>query len=694
VRAAFEVGGPLAKAGQSFQRRDGQVEMAVAVAQALHQSTSLVTEAGTGVGKTVAYLVPLLLSGHRAVLSTATHLLQAQLAQRDVPAISLAMGLPVRVAVLKGRSNYVCLHRLDQACQGVGGAQLQDPYLAAKLESLRQWAHRSREGDFSEVSDGDPSLTWRVLASSTRENCLGSACPRKADCHHDRARREAASADWVILNYHLFLAEMQGDQGQEPAWLSNRQTVVFDEAHRLPDIGRQLLGRSLGSQRLQAFARDLTLQGALWAKGLHPWAYLALTLEQAVRQMDRLAPADQSAGRRGRWQGGCPQGVERPVWRAAVLAVDTALVAAFDALRTTAAAAADMQHLLERAHALVDDWRQLVREPERDDEARWMEWSSGAPEGLGWRLVQAPVDTSRIRDWMEAPDHPPRSWIFTSATLGSDPALSWFTQELGLQAVPRLRTLSVPSPFDHLAQMALYVPMQLPEPSDPAHSIELADHIADWASRLGGRTLVLTTTVRAAQRMAHRLRWRVSHGMCAELEVLEESTQTREGLLARFRRAGTRSSQGGARHAVIDPGLPAVLVASMAFWEGVDLAGDVLQLLVIDKLPFPPPDDPIMVMRARRLTSQGLDAFTLGFLPEAELALKQGVGRLIRSSSDQGVVVLGDRRLMTRDYGMRLLGSLPAHRHLVSEMEMQAELDRLRLTRASTRDRLLSGSPG
>lgn len=680
VREALAEDGVLLRGGAHFQWRAGQVEMAAGVAQAITERTSLVVEAGTGVGKTLAYLIPLLLSGQRAVLSTATHLLQEQLAQRDIPAVCRALGLPVRVSVLKGRASYVCLHRLEQACQGMDGS-MRDSALSADLAAIRQWARGSRSGDFSELPGWEERSALHALAGSTRENCLGQACPRVADCHFIRTRRDAATADWVILNHHLFFAEWQGYPDEAVASLGGRQVVVFDEAHRLPDVSRQSLGLSVGRRRLSAFSRDLATQGVLWAQGMRPWAFLALSLDRAVRQMDHLAPGEPAAGHRGRWSGGAPQGVDTTRWNVAVRAVDTALLSAFEALQATASAAADLRRLLARAHDLARDWRQLVREKDagRSDEARWVNWGSGRADGSGWRLVRAPVDSPAVfQAWMDRLGSHPIGWIFTSATLGSDASLGWFTRRLGLDTRPGVRTARFPSPFDHLAQMALFVPLHLPEPWDPAHSIALADAIAGWASRLGGRTLVLTTSVRAARRISARLRGLSQRGECAMLEVLDESTASRPRLLARFRDAGAA------------PERAAVLVASMAFWEGVDLAGDVLQLLVIDKLPFPPPDDPVMEARARQLSRDGLDPFVHGFLPEAEQALRQGSGRLIRSANDRGVIAIGDTRLMSRDYGQRLLACLPAHRQLVDEAGMAAELDRLRLTRASTRDRWTS----
>ena len=676
----------MASGDLRLQKREGQIEMARLVAHAFTRRGSLVVEAGTGVGKTFAYLVPLLLSGQRAVLSTATHVLQEQLAQRDIPAVSRSLGIPVRVVVVKGRSSYVCLHRLEQACQENGG-RLRDPALSVQLDTVRHWARASQQGDFAELAGWDEQAPLAALAGSTIENCLGSACPRLADCHYLRAKRQAMLADWVVVNHHLFFAESVGRPAGDSGILSNRSAIVFDEAHHLNDIATQQQVSVVGTRRLMAFARDLVKQGDLWARGMRPWSYLALTIEQAIRQIDALAKGAGLTGRRSRWNGAVPIGLDAGAWATAAVAVDTALRTAHESLRGTASSSPDLARLQVRVHDLVLAWRKLAqgRSPDDTHQVCWIDWGEEGGSSAAWSLVSGPIESaSLIRELMDRPAFNTSSWIFTSATLGNDAPLSWFTKRMGLHGREGVETAQIPSPFHREAQMALFIPQQLPMPSDPEHSIALADAIANWASELGGRTLVLTTTRKAAQRIAHRLRWQVARGGCDTLDVLDESMHARPRLLERFRAASAPSGVETETHQA------SVLVASMAFWEGVDLAGDVLQLLVIDKLPFPPPDDPVMEARSTRLSSKGLDPFIHGLLAEAEQALKQGIGRLIRSANDRGVAVIGDKRLLTREYGLRLIASLPLHRQLMDDTDMMAELAILRLTRASTRDRKTS----
>lgn len=646
--------------------------MADAVARTIDAGGGLAVEAGTGVGKTFAYLVPVLLSGRRALLSTATQALQDQLFTRDIPAVSRALGLPVRAALLKGRASYVCLHRVEQALNGPASAGLRDPAITTGLAQVLRWAMLSRSGDLAELEALDERSPLRPLVTSTRDNCLGASCPRHDTCHVNRARNEALHADWVVINHHLFYADQLLQESGVATLLPTAEVVVFDEAHQLNDTGIPFLGSMLGAGQLRELARDLATQGPQWARGMQPWAHLALTIEQSSRALASMPRQSGGNAGRHRWQSDAPEGVGVAAWARCLSDLDQALASSQQALTATAQAAPDLERLRERVQALRGVLRDIARlEPSASamEGVRWVEWG----ESRHWRLVWAPPDSSRLFQRMLA-DAPPgsRSWVFTSATLGNDEGLSWFTQGLGLDVWPALRTLQVPSPFDHAAQASLYVPHDLPDPGDASHTPALADAVARWASRLGGRTLVLTTTLRAASRMADHLQALVAQEQCASLEVLAQGRLSKRALLARFRRVEA----------------PAVLVASASFWEGVDLPGDALQLLVIDKLPFPPPDDPLMQARGQRLEAQGLSAFNHAFVPEAAMALKQGAGRLIRSESDQGVLVIGDRRLLTRSYGNRLLAALPAMRRLVDEADMEACLDALVVTRSSTRARL------
>ncbi|MFN7120806.1 MAG: ATP-dependent DNA helicase [Hydrogenophaga sp.] len=672
VAAAFAADGPLSVSRPGIRPRPGQLEMALAVAQALRSGEHLAVEAGTGVGKTFAYLVPVLLSGQRALLSTATQALQDQLFTRDIPAVSRALGLPVRAALLKGRSSYLCLHRLELA-RTIGSSAQTDPAVAAGLEQVQRWARLTRSGDVGELDGLDERSPLRPLITSTRHNCVGTTCPQAAACHVNLARRQAREADWVVINHHLFFADQVIRETEAVDWLPETGVVVLDEAHQLNDTGVQLMSQAIASDHLHDLARELGVQGNARARGLRPWAHLALNLEQACRAVGSLA---REAGTQGRsaWTEVTPEGLEQAPWLRAISDLDRALTVALEAVSATAQSAAELARLLDRIKALQTTWGHLTPggpSPLDATSVRWMEWGADR----SWRMVRAPLDSAaRFSQLVRDAEPGGRSWIFASATLGHEDTLSWFTRGLGLANHQTLRTLRVASPFDHGEQASLFVPHDLPEPSDAAHTGELAVRVAQWATRLGGRTLVLTTTLRAVARMAEALNEQVLQGRCAPALVLAQGRLSRAALLARFRAAA--STPHGA-----------ILVASASFWEGVDLAGDALQLLVIDKLPFPSPDDPLTAARAARLEALGLKAFGDGYLPEAAMALKQGAGRLIRTETDSGVLVIGDRRLLTRSYGLQLLASLPPLRRVVDEADMSAALDALVLTRSSTKAR-------
>jgi ATP-dependent DNA helicase DinG len=670
VREVFQAGGALVRSDHEQAAMAAQAGMAQAVAEAFERGGVLAVEAGTGVGKTWAYLAPLLMGGRKAWLSTATQALQDQLFQRDIPALSRALGLPVRAALLKGRSNYVCVQRLDMARSGALRAGSVDPAWATALERVQRWASGSMAGDLAELPELDEHSPLRPWISSTRENCLGDACPRLAACHVVRARRLAMQADWVVINHHLYIAGQFGPDEDWPALLPTTDVVVFDEAHRLIELGESLLGLSLGSDGLRDLARDLQSLGALWARGMQPWAHHALVLEQAARSVSRLTTSGNMAAGQSPWEGDAPKGLRLSAWQQVRLEVLQALAGATVALQSVADAAAPLHKLGARALRLRDEWRILVQDVEQgieaaSDHVRWIEWDAHGT----WRVVRSAPDFAETFQLAMVDALDTRSWIFTSATLGTDNELSWFTSGLGLTRHPTLRTLRIPSPFDHAVQAALYVPEQLPEPAAEGHSAALGALVAEWALVLGGRTLVLTTSLRASVRIAEALR--ASLGLTtarSDLQVLSQGQLSKRALLSAFRAAGSAG-----------PG--AVMVASASFWQGVDLAGDVLQLLVIDKLPFPSPGDPLTQVRSQRARASGLDAFRTCYLDKAALALKQGAGRLIRSASDKGILVIADRRLITQSYGAELLAALPDMPRLMDAAQMRAALERLAMAR-------------
>ena len=650
VRAAFDPASALARAAQHFRPRQGQLDMALAVAGVIEEGGALVVEASTGVGKTFSYLVPALLSGERVLLSTATKTLQDQLYGRDLPLLIDALGLPASSALLKGRASYLCLHRLQQARFLDSGRDRAALKLITRIET---WAQATQTGDLAELPGLDERSAVLPLVTSTRENCLGSACPSFKACRVVHARKQAMAADVVVVNHHLFFADMAVRESGIAELLPTVRVVIFDEAHQLNETGVQFLGKSLGTAQVLDLVRDLLAAGLQLARGLVDWHGLASGLEHAAREL-RLLIGKAPSGRLV-WQSGAPQGLDEQQWAAALADLQRACQAAAEQLDTVSELAPDFVRLRERALLYGTQLTHFAGqgEPER---VRWVEVGQQA------RLVESPLDIAQ-EVGTRLLGQQGRSWVFTSATLGDDEQLSWFTEPCGLQ---QARVLRIGSPFDYARQAALYVPSDLPEPADPRHTDEVAARVAQWALKLGGRTLVLTTSLKALRRIAQLLQ--DSLGPEADLDVLAQGQGTKRELMERFRLG--------------DRGRGCVLVASASFWEGIDVAGDALQLVVIDKLPFPSPGDPLTQARARQIEARGASAFTQYFLPEAAVSLKQGAGRLIRRESDRGALVVCDTRLLDKGYGRRLLQALPPMQRLQSHEQFEQWLEGL--TRAAT----------
>lgn len=663
VRSVFAAQGALSGAVPQFANRAGQVDMAVAVAEAVRDAGVLVVEAGTGVGKTFAYLVPALLSGERVLLSTATKTLQDQLFGRDIPHLVASMGLAVRTALLKGRSSYICLHRLELARHDVA---VPDRNALRALARVEQWAAVTRSGDLAEVAGLDERSPLIPLITSTRENCLGSVCPKFKACHVNLARREALAADVVVINHHLFFADMAVRESGMAELLPSVRVVVFDEAHQLNETGVQFLGTQFTTGQLLDFARDTLACGLQFARGMVDWQKLASRVELAGRDL-RLVVGRVAPGGRIRWTHDAPQGVDPSSWMAAMDLLQVACEEAVMSLDSVAELAPDFARLQERGVELVAR-AQAFRRPAGANSVRWVE------AGVQLRLVESPLDIAEAvqnklldaHDSVEG-ERSGRTWVFTSATLGDDARLRWFTEPCGLTGE---RVLRVDSPFDFEQQACLFVPDDLPRPQDERHSAEVARLSGDAAVHIGGRTMVLTTTLRALRAIGEALNHRFSEG--SVLEVLVQGQAPKRELIERFRE--------GAGHG--RPGC--VLVASASFWEGIDVPGDALQLVVIDKLPFPPPNDPLVEARAQRLEANGRSPFNDYFLAEAAVTLKQGAGRLIRRESDRGVLVVCDTRLGQMGYGRRLLAALPPMRRLLTREQFEGALQAL--TRASTTD--------
>jgi ATP-dependent DNA helicase DinG len=642
VARAFAADGPLARSDPGFRPRPQQDLMAEQIALALQGRHALVAEAGTGVGKTFAYLVPLLLSGRRALVSTATKSLQDQLFLRDLPRLAAALKVPVHLALLKGRASYLCRWRLQQAQLS---GQLPDRFAVRALNRVALWAQGTKTGDIAEIEGLDDRSPVIPLVTSTRDNCLGAECPEYRNCHVMQARREAMAADLVVVNHHLFFADLALRDSGVAELLPTVDAAVFDEAHQLLEAGVQFLGTTLATGQAIDFGRDLLAAGLQHARGLQPWADLQAGIEHAAREL-RLAAAGAIRDVRGmlklRWD---ERADELP---GPLQALADAAHAAAAAVAAVAEAAPEFPKLEQRARTLALLAARFSQEA-APDRVRWLDLS---PQQA--RLVESPLD---IRDMLtQQREASPKAWVFTSATLGDDEDLSWFTSTTGLEDAQRLR---VGSPFDYAANARVWVPGQLPLPNAAGHPAAVGALAARCAVALGGRSFVLTTTLRVLPLVAEALRAQAA-ALGRELTVLVQGSEPRRALLQRF-----------------GDGRGCVLIGSQSFWEGIDMPGDALQCVLIDKLPFPPPNDPLVQARIKQIREQGGDPFSEYFVAEAAVSLKQGAGRLIRTESDRGLLVVCDPRMRAMPYGRRLRAALPPMGVLDDEAAAMAWLGEL-----------------
>jgi ATP-dependent DNA helicase DinG len=652
--------GPLARGIEGYEDRTGQLEMADAVERAIADEYALLCEAGTGTGKTLAYLVPAILSGRKVVVSTATKALEEQIFHKDLPLITQHLGLDPQAALVKGLGNYLCLRRYNEL--RTSSAALTDPALGRSLPMIEAWAERTETGDVSELSamaEGDP--IWREICSSS-ETRIGAACEYFERCFVTRMKRDMERARLLVVNHHLFFADLAlraASKGPGPrvGALPPYDVVVFDEAHQLEDIATSFFGTRISRARVEVMLRDA--ERTFVAAGLvsqssgkggkrarsegtrsllpsvtgEAAVLLGLVAEAAEGMFARLAPLA-AAGANAEGKVALAPGV----WAGELLDAYHGLDTALDALRSYADAKAVTEPLrlvATRAELLREDAAKIV-----DPAANQITWLEVRARSIV--LGVSPIDVGRL--FREQVFERVGAVVLTSATLttGGAADFRFLRSRLGIQDRDAVRVdeLTVASPFDHAAASLLYTPSDLPDARDAAFGAAAADRIAELIAAAGGGAFVLCTSLRAMHAFAHALRGRTPE------PVLVQGAAPKGALLARFRASGD-----------------AVLVATMSFWEGVDVPGDALRLVVIDKIPFAVPTDPIVVARSAALEAAGKNPFVAYAVPQAAIALKQGFGRLLRSRSDRGVVAILDRRVLTRGYGALLLGSLaPARR--------------------------------
>ncbi|EGK73259.1 Putative ATP-dependent helicase [Methyloversatilis universalis FAM5] len=627
IPATFAPDGPLARAIAGFSPRTQQTEMAERVAQAIADRSVLVVEAGTGTGKTYAYLVPALMSGAKVIVSTGTKTLQDQLYGRDLPTVRGALGVPVSIALLKGRANYLCHYHLERALhEGRLGSREE----ASHLQAIARWAKVTSTGDKAQCSEvPEESGAWS-LATSTRDNCLGQDCPNAKECFVTAARREAMEADVVVVNHHLFFADlMLRDEGVAEL-LPACNAVVFDEAHQLAETASLFFGESVSTSQMMELARDTRAEAVVNAKDFKALPESAERLVKAVRDL-RLVFREENV------RLSAAQIDERPAFAPALATVMEALNELAGLLETQAARSEGLEKCWQRALDLivrVERWQTGDRPGEKTDRVRWAEIYTQALALNATPLSVADIFRRQMED-------NPRAWIFTSATLSVGNDFGHYCGELGLYDA---QTAQWGSPFAYEQQALLYAPENMPEPSSPNYAEAVAKAAWPLIRACRGGVFVLCTSLRAMKRIHELIEDRLS-AYDPERPLLIQGQATRSELLDRHRAAGN-----------------AVLVASQSFWEGVDVRGDALQLVIIDKLPFAPPDDPVLSARIEHLKKQGRNAFSEYQLPHAVISMKQGAGRLIRDERDHGVLMVCDPRLVDKPYGKVIWRSLPPMR--------------------------------
>ena len=601
---------PLRELLPGFQPRAGQTWMAEAVAEAIEHGGKLVVEAGTGTGKTFAYLLPALLSGRKTIISTGTKALQDQLYHRDLPLIASAVGRPVTTALLKGRANYLCLERCDRVTDVPDG-------LHGDLNAVREWRHRTDTGDRAELTEvAEDSRIW-PLVTSTVDNCLGQKCPEYSDCHVVRARRAAQEADLVVVNHHLLLADLAMKEQGFVEFLPGAEAIILDEAHQIPDLAVQFFGVALGSRELESLVEEVRAETLGF--GQSDLERRIDRLETSVKALRAAAPREE--GRRQLAEVYADLGEPLETLRSAIDDLRAAI-------EEFAGTSAELEKLHDRLTGAGERLAVLIGE-ESWDGLRWLET---APRSL--RINLTPLDVStNLRGLI---DGGLQAWIFTSATLAVGEDFSHFASRMGLGGVTGL---TFPSPYALERNGLVYLPPDLPTPSDPGHTDAVCDAVIPLLEMTAGGMFCLFTSHRALKVASA---WcRAKRKRLRGRRLLVQGSAPRDDLLRRFRDEGD-----------------AVLLGTGSFWEGVDVRGPALTIVVIDKLPFSSPADPLMMARLEYIRRQGGNGFASHQLPQAVLALKQGAGRLLRDEQDFGVVVLCDPRVTSRSYGRTFLDSL------------------------------------
>jgi len=610
--------GLLAKQIDGFSYRQQQFEMATAVAETINSAETLICEAGTGTGKTFAYLLPVMLSGKKAIISTGTKNLQDQLYHRDLPKIRELLSTPVKAALLKGRSNYLCLNRMDHALTDLRGQSKEN---AEHLATIREWSSVTRSGDIAELGViSEDAMVWPLVTSSA-ENCLGQDCPSYRECHLVEARKQAQEADVVVINHHLLCADFALKDDGFGEILPDTDCFIIDEAHQLPDVASNFFGTTISGRQLLELSRDIDAEYHREFGDLPKLLTATANLSKSVKDLRLLFGMDP---RKGRWQeieqdARIVRGIDE---------VQNRLNEVIDSLKTLQGRTRDMDNCMERASILLSQLQNIADPKAEDNDIRWFE-----THRQSFRFNLTPLEISDV--FAAQMQRHPASWVFTSATLSVNGKFSHFQQQLG---VDDALTRQWDSPFDYQSQALWFVPRGLPEPNHQDYNSEVAKLSVDILKHSQGRAFLLYTSYKALYEAADILEEELDY------PILIQGTRSKNELLEQFRKLGN-----------------AVLLGTASFWEGVDVRGKALSCVIIDKLPFASPGDPVLQARIDAMRANGSNPFMEFQVPQAAIALKQGAGRLIRDNTDRGVLVICDPRLLSRSkpYGKIFLNSMP-----------------------------------
>ena len=611
----FAADGTLSTAIVGFVPRQAQTDMAVAIEQTIKDKVPLIVEAGTGTGKTFAYLVPAIESKKKTIISTGTKNLQEQLFHRDLPLIKKALGSNSKTALLKGRANYLCLHRLSQHS---GNSTLLDTTTLAELTEVKRWSLSTKTGDMGEMKSLAEDAKVLPFVTSTADNCLGKECPDYEDCYMVKARRKALDADLVVVNHHLFFADMALKDTGFGELIPEADLVVFDEAHQIPDIASEYFGETLSSRQLHDMCRDIEVIYRTVLKDAKQLSSAAEKCKLIVADLRLLFPENPQ---KGNWR----QMLDDEAVQLQISKLGDSLNILREVLKLHLARDKDLDNIYERVNESVGKLERLT-DVSQTGVSLWYETTLR-------HIVLHLTPLSIAKKFARFIAEPKRSWVFTSATLMVDSSFTHFQRQMGLQEA---RTLALESPFDYPKQAMLCVPRFLPEPS----SFEMRDTLLTISIELikasRGRCFLLFTSHATLKSIAQQLEGKVDN------PLLVQGTTTKRALLDEY----LSNKQ-------------AVLLGTGAFWEGVDVRGDDLTCVLIDKLPFASPDDPLLQARIEDCRKAGGNPFGQIQIPQAAIALKQGAGRLIRDEADRGVLVICDNRLVTKDYGKIFVSSLP-----------------------------------